>query len=137
MAALRRVTDRLSVAAQLAPSDAPGLAREGYVLVVDNRPDGEAPDQPAGAEIEAACRAAGLAYVHIPVRGAPEPEQAMTMRAALAEADGPAVAYCRSGFRSTAAWALGEVLAGARSRNELMVLAGDAGVDLSVFLANG
>ena len=35
------------------------------------------------AEIEAAAKAAGLAYVHIPVRGGPTPEQVAANRAAV------------------------------------------------------
>ena len=42
-------------------------AAQGVTLVVNNRPDGESPDEPQGAEIEAAARAAGLDYVAIPV----------------------------------------------------------------------
>lgn len=137
MAEPRRVTDRLSVSSQIAAADAPGIARDGFWLVINNRPDGEAPDQPAGSEIEGACRDAGLAYVHIPVRGAPTAEQAMAMRAALAEVEGPAIAFCRSGQRSMATWALGEALAGDRSRDELIALARAGGVDLSAFLASG
>ena len=137
MAEPRRVTDRFSVASQLTAADAAGLAAGGFVLVVNNRPDGEAPDQPAGAEIERACRESGLAYVHIPVRGAPTADQALAMKAALDAAQGPALAFCRSGLRSTAAWALGESLSGSRSRDELVDLAGAAGADLSGFLASG
>ena len=57
-------------------------AAEGFVLVINNRPDGEDPSQPSGATIEAAARAAGLDYLHVPVRGGPTQEQVDAVHAA-------------------------------------------------------
>ena len=79
------------------------LARAmGVSLIVNNRPEGESPDQVPGAEIEAAARAAGIGYIAIPVThaGFSEP-QVQAMAAALEGASGPVLAYCRSGTRST------------------------------------
>jgi uncharacterized protein (TIGR01244 family) len=52
------------------------------------------------------------------------------MRAALDAADGPVLAYCRSGTRSCNLWALAEAKAGANSA-ELVEKAAGAGYDLS------
>jgi uncharacterized protein (TIGR01244 family) len=41
------------------------------------------------------------------------------------------LAWCRSGTRSIVTWSIGEALAGARSRQELIQLAAGAGYDLS------
>jgi len=57
------------VAPQISPADVAFAAREGFGLIVNNRPDGETIGQPSSADIEAAAHAAGLAYVHIPVDG--------------------------------------------------------------------
>lgn len=73
MTDFRRVTDQLSVAPQISTADLAQAAAQGFKLVINNRPDGEDPSQPSSAEIEAAAKAAGLAYVHIPVRGGPTP----------------------------------------------------------------
>jgi uncharacterized protein (TIGR01244 family) len=133
MADFRKVTDDFSVAPQIDLADLPRAAAEGFKLVINNRPDGEAPDQPTSAEVEAAAKAAGLNYVHIPVRGGPTPEQVEQENAVVAEAPGPILAFCRSGTRSITTWALGEAAAG-HDRAVLAKLAADAGYDLSAAL---
>ena len=50
----------VSAAPQLAPADLRDVAAAGFRSVVNNRPDHEAPGQPAHTEIEAEARAAGL-----------------------------------------------------------------------------
>ena len=110
---IRDVTDGFAVAPQIAPADVPGLASR-FTLLINNRPDGEAPDQPASAEIEAAAKAAGLRYAYIPIAGPPRPEQVRAMGHVLAGADGPALAFCRSGTRSILAWGLAQAWAGRR-----------------------
>ena len=54
---------------QIVAEDLQAVAAQGVRLLVNNRPDGEEPGQPSSAEIEAAARAAGLDYHHIPVAG--------------------------------------------------------------------
>ena len=130
MADIRTVTDRLAVAPQLAPQDMAEAAALGYRLVINNRPDGEQPGQPTAAQMQAAAQAAGLAYVHIPIVGGATPPQLDEMAQALAEADGPTLAFCRSGTRSITAWAVGRALAG-DDRAQLAALAAEAGYDLS------
>jgi uncharacterized protein (TIGR01244 family) len=131
MTDFRKVTDDFSVAPQIELSDVARAKAEGFVLLINNRPDGEAPGQPASAEFEAAAKAAGLAYAHIPVRGGPTPDQIEAERRLLAETEGPVLAWCRSGTRSIVTWSVGEALAGARSRQDLVALGAGAGYDLS------
>lgn len=131
MTDFRRVTDQLSVSPQISTADVDRAAAEGFRTLINNRPDGEEPTQPAGSEIEQAARAAGLAYFHIPVRGGPTPEQVETMARVVGEADGPVLAFCRSGTRSITTWALGQAATGARPRDELIALGRGAGYDLS------
>jgi uncharacterized protein (TIGR01244 family) len=134
MTQFRRVTDRISVSPQIAAADVDAAASQGFRLIINNRPDGEEPGQPSGQEIEAAATAAGLAYAHVPVRGAPTPEQVETQFRLVEQADGPVLAFCRSGTRSILTWAVGQAITGARSRQELRRLAQDAGYDLSAML---
>jgi uncharacterized protein (TIGR01244 family) len=131
MTDFRKVTDDFSVAPQIELADVARAKAEGFVLLINNRPDGEAPGQPTSDEIQAAARAAGLGYAHIPVRGGPTQEQAEAEHSLLAETDGPVLAWCRSGTRSIVTWSVGEALAGTRSRQELIALAAGAGYDLS------
>jgi uncharacterized protein (TIGR01244 family) len=131
MTEFRKVTDDFSVAPQIELSDIARAKAEGFTLLINNRPDGETPDQPTSAQMEAAAKAAGLAYVHIPVRGGPTPEQVETERRILAEAKGPVLAWCRSGTRSIVTWSIGQAQAGTRPRQELIGLGAEAGYDLS------
>ena len=87
--------------------------------------------QPASAEIEAAAKAAGLTYAHVPVRGGPTPEQVEQVRQLVAGSDGPVLAFCRSGTRSIVTWSIGQAASGAASPSELVQQGREAGYDLS------
>jgi uncharacterized protein (TIGR01244 family) len=103
----------------------------GVTLVINNRPDHESPDQPEGTEIEAAARAAGMAYAAIPVTHAGfSTGQLDAMEKALSEAQGKVLAFCRSGTRSTLLWALTRARAGDNC-DKLSATAAKAGYDLS------
>lgn len=134
MSDFRTVTEDLSVAPQIGPGDVARARAEGYVLLINNRPDGEAPDQTPGAEIERLAREAGLAYVHIPIVGGPTREQAEAQLEAVANAGGKVLAYCRSGTRSINTWALGAALAGEHEPAELVRFGMQAGYDLRPLL---
>jgi uncharacterized protein (TIGR01244 family) len=133
MSQFRKVTDRFEVSPQITPEEAREAAAAGVKLIINNRPDGEAPDQPTGADIEAAAKAGGADYVYLPVVGRPTAEQARAQADAVAGAGGPVLAFCRSGTRSITTWALGEAAKG-RDRGELVRLAAAAGYDLAAVL---
>jgi uncharacterized protein (TIGR01244 family) len=131
MADFRTVTDDFAVSPQLTSADVAAAAK-GFTLIINNRPDGEAPDQPAGDTIADAAKQAGLAYAYIPVVGRPTLEQA---RAVISAAQNDkTLAFCRSGTRSITAWAMGQAAAGKRSRAELIDLGRAAGYDLAAAL---
>ncbi len=99
--------DTTLIAGQISANDLSEARRLGVTVVVNNRPDDEESGQPTGAEIEAACAALGIAYVHIPIARGIGPADVQAMQGALdAAGDGKLLAYCRSGTRSTLAWAL-------------------------------
>lgn len=124
----RRLDDAIFVAVrQIVPAEIPGLAAHGIRLIVNNRPDDEEPGQPTSAEIEAAARAAGLDYRHIPLAGAFPAERVAAMAEALGQ--GPVLAFCRSGTRSTWLWALARASLGADPQS-LVDRAAQAGYDL-------
>lgn len=104
---IRPLDETLSISPPLSPADLPSLAARGYRSVICNRPDGEAPTQPAAAEIAAAAEAAGLEFRHIPVVGDAIGEaDVATFRVALADLPGPILGFCRPGARTTKLWAL-------------------------------
>lgn len=97
------VAPDVCVAPQLTPESMAEAAQAGFRSVVNNRPDFEGgADQPTSAQIEAAARAAGLEYRHLPVNGAYQsPEEIAAFGRLLDELPRPILAFCRSGARST------------------------------------
>jgi uncharacterized protein (TIGR01244 family) len=127
---VKQVDEHVFVAGQIRPEDLPGIKAAGVTAIVNNRPDDEEPDQPSTAEMAVAAQAAGLSYQHIPMAGGLSPALVEEMANALAEAEGPLLAFCRSGTRSTYLWALAEARRGADGE-ELMRKAAAAGYDLT------
>jgi uncharacterized protein (TIGR01244 family) len=133
---IRQVDESMMVGGQLYPERIAGL---GVALIVNNRPDHEEPGQPTSAEIEAAANTAGIAYRHIPVSGGFSQAQVAEMADVLANAEGPALAFCKSGTRSIYLWALARARLGSDA-DDLSAKALAAGYDLSPirsYLANG
>lgn len=128
----RTVTDRFLASPQIAPEDVAQAAAEGVTLIVNNRPDEEAPDQPGGDAIAAAAADAGIGYVAIPVTHAGfSVPQVDAMRTALdGNEGGKTLAFCRSGTRSTLLWALAEADDG-RDPEAIAAEAAGAGYDVS------
>lgn len=126
---IRRLDERVSISGQVAPGDLQAIAAQGFRMIINNRPDGEAPGQPTGAEIQAAAEAAGLTYRSIPIRQL-EPGAIEATAQALGEAEGPVLAFCAVGTRSTFLWALARSREGADA-DDLTGKALAAGVDLT------
>jgi uncharacterized protein (TIGR01244 family) len=122
----------VAVAPQISADDVAAARAAGFTLVINNRPDGEAAGQPGSAEIEAAAKAAGVGYAHIPlVNGALTPGHVEAVRGALDTAgDGRALMFCRSGTRSAMLWGLAEALGGG-DPDAAAAAARNAGYDLS------
>jgi uncharacterized protein (TIGR01244 family) len=132
---LKRINDRISVSGQIEPEDVAELKAAGFKTIINNRPDGEAPDQPSGASIEAAVKEAGLRYIAIPLgREGVSPDMVERTKDAIEGSDGPVFAFCRSGTRSTTLWALSQ--AGEMDAGEIISEAAGAGYDMSHLAAH-
>ena len=129
---LRQLTSSIFVAPQISTDTVAEAQALGVTLIVNNRPEGETPDQTPGPEIEAAAKEAGMAYVAIPVTHSGfAPWQLDALDEALAShADGKILCYCRSGTRSTLLWSLVRARAG-DSPDEIAETAAAAGYDVS------
>jgi uncharacterized protein (TIGR01244 family) len=128
----RKLTDRILVSPQISVDQVADAKAQGVTIIVNNRPDDEEPGQTEGAAIEAAAKAAGIAYVAVPVsHGGFAPWQLDGMGQALEQAEsGKMLAYCRSGTRSTLLWALTRARAGDHP-DVLAAQAAAAGYDIS------
>ena len=131
MSDFRQLSPTMFASPQIRPDDIGSASEAGVTLVINNRPDGEAPEEPQGAEIEAAAKAAGIDYLAIPIghSGFSEPQVA-AMQEALDKAHGPVLAYCRSGTRSTLLWSLAQARAG-KDPDSIAQAARAAGYDVS------
>ena len=132
MDSLKRLTPFIAVSPQLQPADMGTLAAAGFRSVINNRPDGEGEGQPSSAEIEAAAKASGLDYHHLPVSsGQISDENIEDFSQLLKKIRGPLLAFCRTGTRSTCLWALSEAYH--LDPEALLSTAKNAGYDLSNF----
>jgi uncharacterized protein (TIGR01244 family) len=127
---LRQIADGYAVAPQLEPGDMARLAEAGVTTVICNRPDAENPPPLQAAAMQHAAEAAGLAFVFNPVTSGMLTESNVEEQAeAIAGSDGPVVAYCASGNRSTVVWALG--VAGEMRPDDILARATAGGYDLN------
>jgi uncharacterized protein (TIGR01244 family) len=128
------LTETIEVSPQISIDQVAAAKAQGVTMIINNRPDGEDPSAPQGADIAAAAEAAGIDYVAIPVTHAGfSGPQVDAMIAALGKAEGSGgkvLAYCRSGTRSTLLWSLAQAKQG-RNPAELSRVAANAGYDLS------
>jgi uncharacterized protein (TIGR01244 family) len=126
---IRQLGDKVLVSGQIAPHEVAGLAAEGVTMLVNNRPDGEDPDQPLAGEIEEAAAQAGIGYRFVPIIRGIGPADVEEMQKALRESgDGKLLAFCRSGTRSALACALARREEGA-SAEEVVQSLNQAGFD--------
>ena len=127
---VKRINDHVSVSPQISPEDIKTIKAQGFVAIINNRPDGESPDQPTSAAIEAAADEAGLSYHFIPLgREGVSSDMGEKSKEVLGGSTGPVFCFCRSGTRSTTLWALSQ--AGKAPANEIISAAAHAGYDVS------
>lgn len=128
---IKKISDELSVAAQISTDDIAAIKAAGFRALICNRPDGEGADQPSFEEIDTAARAAGLETAYLPVvSGMVRDEDARAFGAALTALPGPVLAYCRSGTRSTTLWSLAQAAEG-RPVAAILAAARGAGYDMA------
>jgi uncharacterized protein (TIGR01244 family) len=127
-----RITDKLWVCGQPQLDAFPSFVAKGVAAVINNRLDREELGQPGAGAEEKAARAAGLAYAHIPVAGPSiTAADVRTFQSAIAAADGPVLAHCKSGTRALTLYAIGEVLDGRMKIDDVRALSEAHGFNLA------
>lgn len=127
---IRKLTDDLSVTGQISAVDVAALKQAGFATIMCNRPDDETADQTPFDEIADAARSWDMSVASVPVsNGAFGPEEARRFAEALEKLPKPAIAYCRSGMRSTTLWAMSQ--AGEKPTEDIFKVAQNAGYDLT------
>lgn len=127
---LRHLAPDFAVAPQIDPADLAEAAKLGFRVLIDNRPDEEVEAPLQGAAMAAAAAAAGMSYHYLPYYpGALTQDLVEAFEALMDQIEGPVLAYCRSGTRSSHLWALWQ--AGKRPVDEIVAAAAEAGYDHS------
>ena len=104
---LKPLSSDLSVTAQIETADIADLAARGFRSIIGNRPEREAPDQPAWSSLVAEAERHGMSACQIPViPGQIGPDDVERFADALRDLPTPIVAFCRTGTRSATLWAL-------------------------------
>jgi len=98
------LTDTVAASPQIEVGHMAAIAAAGYQIVINNRPDGEAMEQPTSAELEAAAVAAGLEYHYYPLNAFNYPGDDIDAMARLFDGGRTVFAFCRSGTRSSNLW---------------------------------
>jgi len=93
-----------TVCGQITVADVADIKAAGYDTVMCNRPDGEAADQPAAAQIKRAVEKAGMAFHHVPMGRSLAPNTLSDFKAVTDGNNGKVFAYCRTGTRCTMLW---------------------------------
>ncbi len=110
---IKKVSDQFSVSSQLEPDAIPALQAAGIKTLICNRPDNEAPGQPAHADIDRRAREAGMQVHSLPVvHDTINRQNVDDFAALLKDATFPVHAWCRSGLRSITLWSLAQIKAG-------------------------
>lgn len=129
---MKKVTEKLWISHQPTAADMDEAKTKGIVGIINNRPDHEDGQQPTAERSAADAAERGLSYTHIPVfPGKINREQVRAFQQALAVADGPVLAHCKTGTRSLTLWSIGEVLDGRMSIEQIGQLGGRLNIDMA------
>lgn len=106
---IKQIATNLFVGPQIAAEDLQTLAQAGFTDVVCNLPDSEVKNGNMSKKLELIARQNGLAFHYQPIEpGAAMHEQARQLSQVAGQSDAKVFAYCRSGARSSGAWALAQ-----------------------------
>ena len=129
---IRSLTEDYAVSPQITPEDVAAIAEAGFTTLICNRPDAEIPADINANAIRQQAEAAGLRFVLNPVvGGAITMDNVHNQGRAIADSEGPVLAYCASGNRSSIVWALAH--AGKRPTDELIAIPARYGYALEPF----
>lgn len=127
---IRQITPDYAVSPQIDPDDLSAIADAGFTTVICNRPDAEVPPSHHASVMADAAHAAGLTFIDIPVTHHGLNMQMIdAQRQAIDSSDGPVLAYCASGTRSSIVWSL--AVAGRMPSDDIIAATAAAGYDLA------
>jgi len=82
------------------------LKKEGFDIIINNRPDNEEEAQPLSLELSVAAKKLGLTYVYNPVNLSSLSEKEIKQQNNALKSAKKVLAFCRTGTRSSVLWVL-------------------------------
>lgn len=130
---MKQLSERLFVAGQISSADIQQAGAAGIKTIINNRPDGEEPDQLSHTEAATLSNSLGIDYHYLPMaNGQPLPPTLVDdFLAVLSGTEDAVLAHCRSGMRSSVIWAIGQIQQGKLSPDQTIEAATSAGVPLA------
>ena len=121
------------VSPQIALMDMEFLSGKGFKKIICNRPDFEVPPSIQSKVIEKSALEIGISFEYHPLTFENMyAENIEKQMAFIEESESPVLAYCTSGTRSAAIWALGQT--GKMSRDEILKITLASGYNLEGLL---
>ena len=121
------------VSPQISLTDVEFLSEKGFEKIICNRPDFEVPPNIQSYVIEKIVARIGLSFEYHPLTfdnmNAENIEKQMDF---IKESERPVLAYCTSGTRCAAIWALGQI--GKMSKDEILKITLESGYNLEGLL---
>ena len=128
---MKKLSDQFYVGPQIEIDDIEDLQISGIKSVICLRPDGEGADQPAFEALKTQATSLEIAAHYLPiVLGQISDAQIAEFADMVTKSPSPIFAYCSSGMRATALWALHQAQFG-QSVDDILAVAKSAGHDLT------
>ena len=130
---INNVSGLYNVSPQISVTDLEFLSENGFGKIICNRPDFEVPPSFQSNVIEKVATEIGLSFEYHPLTfenmNAENIEKQMAF---IKESERPVLAYCTSGTRCAAIWALGQI--GKMSKDEILKSTLESGYNLQGLL---
>ncbi len=124
-----RLTELFYVAPQIEVEDIRKIADAGFVKIICNRPDEEVPSYLHSKIMEKAATGVGIDFqILLLTQSTIAEENIVKQFEIITKANGPVLAYCASGMRSTILWALAQVKN--KEAEDIICIARSAGYDI-------
>ena len=128
---VKKLSDQFYVGPQIEIDDIEDLQIYDIKSVICLRPDGEGASQPVFEALKSQSRSLEIAAYYLPiVPGQISDAQIAEFADMVTKSPSPIFAYCRSGMRATALWALHQAQFG-QSVDDILAAAKSAGHDLT------
>ena len=128
---MKKLSDQFYVGPQIEIDEIEDLQLSGIKSVICLRPDGEGVGQPAFEALKSQAKSLEIAAYYLPiVPGQISDAQIAEFADMVTKSPSPIFAYCRSGMRATALWALHQAQFG-QSVDDILAAAKSAGHDLT------